>query len=294
MQLSEKLNQALDERQAKHGDEVKLRFRDKCLTALDPSLTNIVFFLGDHARYIKPRLADGTPNPYWPEGEEPPRDEAQRKEFYANIAQKIYEDWIKRTNAGEFDRPPVIEAGADKVEVKDDSTYEDVTNLIDDDDADDADAEAEARAMEERAEREAVDQVVDQQVKEMPDRVEEAKEAKTKTKRKAKFGSELANHQYPAGSHGSTLTGMLRCFVREVMVEEIDKLQGGITEQFDIDIAEKLENAVLKLGKVVKEMQDQIKDLDTKREKMKQFIMKHNAEIEALKAPKKDGGMDEL
>jgi len=288
MQLSEKLNQALDERQAKHGDEVKIRFRDKCLTALDPSLTNVIFFLGDHARYIKPRLADGTVNPYWPEGEEPPRDEAQRKEFYAKIASKIYEDWIKRTMAGEFDRPPVISAGADKVEVKDDdSTYEDVTNLIDDD-------EETHDEVVEREEREAVDQVVDQQVKEIPDRVEEAKEAKANTKRKAKFGSELANHQYPAGSHGSTLTGMLRCFVREVMVEEIDKLQGGITEQFDIDIAEKLENAVLKLGKVVKEMQDQIKDLDTKREKMKQFIMKHNAEIEALKAPKKEGGMDEL
>ena len=296
--LREELSDEIKSRQDKYGDVFAARFK-QCLQRLSPALQNTTMFMGNAHMFIKPKLVDGSPNPLWPEGvDTPPRDEKERKEFYDKLREAHLADWLRRIKEGEFDRAPEIHADPDPdVEQRlsaDDLDDAPETETVSADDFEEEVGELLEKHAEKHAEKKKEDTVLNEGAsQEELDKVAEEAKEKIKPKRKARFGSDLANHQYPAGSHGSTLTGMLRCFVREVMVEEIDKLQGGITEQFDIDIAEKLEkenealkSALLKLGKEVEE-------LKKRADVAKKIIVSHNEQIKSLQQPK-DGGVEGL
>lgn len=130
--IATQLSDALGARQQAHGIEVLERFKQNALLPLDPTLANVIFYQGNLEKYNKPKLADGSPNPCWPEDAEIPRDESERDQFYKDIALKQYGEWIKRIEDGEFDRAPVLEAEADD--------HQDMESLADE--FEDAEAEA--------------------------------------------------------------------------------------------------------------------------------------------------------
>ena len=94
--IATQLSDALGARQQAHGIEVLERFKQNALLPLDPTLANVIFYQGNLEKYNKPKLADGSPNPCWPEDAEIPRDESERDQFYKEIALKQYGEWIKR------------------------------------------------------------------------------------------------------------------------------------------------------------------------------------------------------
>lgn len=303
--LREKLTDAIKEHHTKFGDDFQSRFKKSCLHRLSPALQNTTMFMGNAPMFIKPKLIDGSPNPLWPEGvEAPPRDEAERKEFYSKLREAHLQDWLNRIEEGEFDRAPEILADPDP-DVEERLSADD----LDDEEEDDADIEA--RAMEERAAREAEPETetvsVDELEEEIAERnIDESKKLSTErpatrgghgtpstTKGHELLNGELAQRQYPVGKHSGTLVGVLRCFVQDVvqpqdfsgdMMAHLRDLQQEMTDYKKEN--EALKNAMLKLG-------SEVAELKKRQDVAKKLIVTHNEQIKALQQPK-DGGVEGL
>lgn len=278
--LREKLTDAIKEHHTKFGDDFQSRFKKACLHRLSPALQNTTMFMGNAPMFIKPKLIDGSPNPLWPEGvEAPPRDEAERKEFYAKLREAHLQDWLNRIEEGEFDRAPEILADPDP----------DVEERLSADDLDEEeeDADVEARAMEERAAREAEPETETVSVEELEEEIAEQKVDKSKLR----LNSDYAKEQYAATGHGNTMIGMLKCFIMDVVRNEVDttakespRTSGDIMKLIDENIA--LKNAMLKLG-------SEVAELKKRQDVAKKLIVTHNEQIKALQQPK-DGGVEGL
>jgi hypothetical protein len=281
--LREKLTDAIKEHHTKFGDDFQSRFKKSCLHRLSPALQNTTMFMGNAPMFIKPKLIDGSPNPLWPEGvEAPPRDEAERKEFYSKLREAHLQDWLNRIEEGEFDRAPEILADPDP-DVEERLSADD----LDDEEEDDADIEA--RAMEERAAREAEPETETVSVDELEEEIAEQK-AKPKES-KLRLNSDYAKEQYAPTSHGNTMIGMLKAFIMDVIHHEVDttakespRTSDDIMKLIDENIA--LKNAMLKLG-------SEVAELKKRQDVAKKLIVTHNEQIKALQQPK-DGGVEGL
>lgn len=109
------------------------RFTNTCLRAIDPGLNDLIFFKADMTgeKFNKPKFADGTPNPHWPmdgdKSADPPRDKDERQDFFHRVKQGHLRDWLDRVRDGEFDGSRVVTPKQEDSPVQD--AVQDVTDL---------------------------------------------------------------------------------------------------------------------------------------------------------------------
>ena len=284
MHLADKLTGVLEARQKTHGEDVMLRFRQHALHLLCPKLLNLVFFRGNPTKFIREKLNDGTPNPIWPEGEEVPRDEKERKDFYDALCVKQYESWIQRVEDGEFDRPPVVIAGEDKPE-----DLESLADEFEDEEAEaEADDEVEAKAIEARAERQSEDpetevvsaeeleEEVDAMVKAGENRAvaeEEAKEKKTRP--------DQTKDDWRVSDQELAHVTAMRDLVRALIVDSPHAIRkaGG-----DVKGLPDLVERITQMEDTLKVMHDEVVELKKARQAAKKLLLKHVEEIKELKS----------
>lgn len=288
--LREKLSDAIKSHHTKFGDDFQARFKKACLQRLSPALQNTTMFMGNAPMFIKPKLIDGSPNPLWPEGvEAPPRDEAERKEFYAKLREAHLQDWLDRIEEGEFDRAPEILADPDP----------DVEERLSADDLDDSPETPEtetvsADELDEEIEEAEVARNIDESKKlsteRPPNRGGHGTPPPIRPKGHKLLTGDLALRQY---QNQNTLVGVLRCFVQDIvqpqdfsgdMMSHLRDLQQEITDYKKEN--DTLRSGMLKLGKEVAE-------LKKRQDVAKKLIVTHNEQIKALQQPK-NGGVEGL
>lgn len=270
MMLRQKLSAALDVRVEKYGDDILARFKKECLSCISPAIHNVPMFIGNARTFIKPKLIDGTPNPLWPEGvETPPRDDTERTKFFQELTEAHLENWLKRVEAGEFDRPPEIEAAADpEVEQRlsaDDLEEQPETEVVG---AEELEEEIKlAKTVNEYDDGESTQE--EEKEKVMPEGASQEKlDAVAKASKKR---IEDLNEPHPVIR--------LREAIEDIARGAIDvRAYGNIQEMIDL----------------VQSLKGQISELQKRCDAQKKFIQKHHADIEELKNPKKAGGMDDL
>ena len=109
------------------------RFTNTCLRAIDPGLNDLIFFKADMTgeKFNKPKYADGTPNPHWPRDRDnaidPPRDKDERQDFFHRVKQGHLREWLDRVRDGEFDGSKVVTPKQEDSPVQD--AVQDVTDL---------------------------------------------------------------------------------------------------------------------------------------------------------------------
>lgn len=272
MMLRQKLSDALDVRVEKYGDDFLARFKRECLSCISPAIHNVPMFIGNARTFIKSKLIDGTPNPLWPEGvETPPRDDAERTKFFQELTEAHLKNWLKRVEAGEFDRPPEIEATADP-EVEQRLSAEDLeeqpeTEVVSADDFEEEVGQLLEKHIEKKKEKEE---------KVMPEGASQEKlDAVAKASKKR---AEDPNEPHPVIR--------LREAIEDIARGAIDvRAFGNVQEMIDL---------VQSLKDEVGTLKGQIGELQKRCDAQKKFIQKHHADIEELKNPKKAGGMDDL
>jgi flagellin-like hook-associated protein FlgL len=277
MMLRQKLSDALDVRVEKYGDDFLARFKRGCLSCISPAIHNVPMFIGNARTFIKPKLTDGSTNPLWPEGvETPPRDDTERAEFFQKLTEAHLGDWLRRVEAGEFDRPPEIEATADpEVEQRlsaDDLEEQPETEVVG---AEELEEEIKlVKTVNEYDDGESTQEEEKETV--MPEGASQEKlDAVAKASKKR---AEDPNEPHPVIR--------LREAIEDIARGAIDvRAFGNVQEMIDL---------VQSLKDEVGTLKGQIGELQKRCDAQKKFIQKHHADIEELKNPKKPGGMDDL
>ena len=273
--IATQLSDALGARQQSYGPEVLERFKQNALLPLDPTLANVIFYQGNLEKYNKPKLADGSPNPCWPEDAEIPRDESEREQFYKEIALKQYEAWIKRIEDGEFDRAPVLEAEADD--------HQDMESLADEFEETGTEvAEArEGKIHDETPETEVVsaeelEEEIDAMVKAGENPAVAEEEAKEKIK-----PDETKKEDWRVSDQELAHVTAMRELVRRLIVDSPHAIRkaGG-----DVKGLPALVERVTQMEDTLKVMHDEMFELKKARQAAKKLLLKHVDEFKRMES----------
>src|SRR5210317_1410352 len=97
------LYEALKERAAKHGDEVKVNFVRNCLKRVNPKIMTIMNVANDNEWSFLPKPDDA-----------PDKGASDEDSFIAQTKDRYYKQWLERVNKGEFDKKrPDMHIGED-------------------------------------------------------------------------------------------------------------------------------------------------------------------------------------
>ena len=101
------LFEAIKERAAKHGDQVKVNFVKQCLKRVNPKVMTIMNISHDNEWKFIPRPDDA-----------PERGASNEAEFIASVKDRYYKQWLERVDKGEFDgkKRPDMHIGEDAPE----------------------------------------------------------------------------------------------------------------------------------------------------------------------------------
>ena len=101
------LFEAIKERAAKHGEQVKVNFVKNCLKRVNPKVMTIMNIANDTEWKFLPKPDDA-----------PERGDSGEAEFIATTKDRYYKQWLERVNKGEFDgkKRPDMHIGEDAPE----------------------------------------------------------------------------------------------------------------------------------------------------------------------------------